>query len=110
MATSLSAHEGPEGSHPSASTVRAPLSSMVNSPLCSAFMQASMSQGVTSARKPSLPMLTPTMGICFVPTRAAAFRNVPSPPMDITKSASKSPSSKTRATPWALQPLRCMKS
>ena len=43
-------------------------------------------------------MFTPMMGVCFGPTRVAALRNVPSPPMDITKSASKLLPSNTPST------------
>ena len=49
------------------------------------------------AKKPKRPVLMPNMGILRDPTRLAAFRKVPSPPMLSTISASKSFPSKTPA-------------
>ena len=42
-----------------------------------------ISPGRTLARKPSLPMFTPIMGVPFVPTSLAVLRNVPSPPIEM---------------------------
>ena len=50
-------------------------------------------------------MFTPMMGMPFVPTRLAVFRNVPSPPIEMAKSAWKSSShdgSTTTSPPKAL--------
>ena len=42
------------------------------------------SLGSTSARKPNRPIFTPIIGVPLAPTRLAAFRKVPSPPIEMT--------------------------
>ena len=49
-------------------------------------------------------MLTPITGMPLSPTAAADFSSVPSPPMDITKSASKSLPSNTVTAPMPFIP------
>ena len=76
-------------------TMRAVWLSVVYRPSYMAFRAVPNSSGMTSARNPSLPVLTPRMGMFFIPTRTAVLRNVPSPPIDMAKSASKRSSSNT---------------
>ena len=52
-------------------------------------MVSSILLGEKPARKPSLPVLKPTMGICLSRMRLATSRKVPSPPMQMAKSAVK---------------------
>ena len=69
---------------PSASTCITACSSMAMSPLYISSRASLASPGSMLARKPSLPMLMPMMGVPLGPTLLAAFRNVPSPPSEMT--------------------------
>src|SRR5574344_2953846 len=97
IATSFRAYLLPAKSASATTSINVRFST-VYSPEYNDSRQQRKSLGDTSAKNPNLPIFTTMMGIDFSTTLLTDFRNVPSPPMDMTKSESKSSPQNTLLT------------